>query len=263
MLTALASTGCRSTAANAADENAPVVGVVETLNTLTLTSNGGRDGLATQVFVELSIEPKILGEFRLIGRGSGDGPAQDALVQLTMSWKDFPGLSPTSYGGRRSGPTVFGDDGDASRGSPLRRTFELSVGNPDPSVLARRVEVSARFHPIDLVGEEVRSAGARMDFPKASLETLAREPGGTLQQWFEEGGERDPAELFLRAAATPEGQRDAVVEFLVGSLASLKGPEREAAFGALHFLTGVTNGRSVYAWETWLLLLPTAGDENR
>lgn len=250
-LLVIATSGCRSTTGGEGEP--PAVGVVETLNTLRLSSNGGEDALATKVYVELGIEPKILGEFRVLGRGGNGRPAQDALVQLSITWKDFVGVSPTSFGGRKSRPTVFGDDGDARFGSPLRRTFELTLDPPPPKVLARRVEVSARFHPLDIVGEEVRSAGARLDFSRASLETLARAPGGVLAEWFEEGGERDPEELFLRAAATPPDRRLEVVEWLIGSLASLKGAEREAGYGALHFLTGVTNGRSVYAWEAWLM----------
>ncbi len=240
-----------ATGAGADDEDEPPpVGVVETLDTLSLAAPPG--GIATTVAITLGIEPLGLGDFTVVGRGPRDGVADDAQLQLSLQWRDFVGTSPTSFGGRRSWPTAFGDDGRAARGAPLQRTFAAELDAPQPHVLARRITVSARFHPIDLVSELVRSGGARMEFPEAVLETLAREPEGTLAEWFELDGDRDPEELFLRAAAAPVAQREQVVTRLISTLAALKGAEREAGFGALHFLTGETQGRSVYAWETWL-----------
>ena len=257
VLLLLSAPSCRALLGVSSDDGElPPVGVVETLNTLEVKADGGDYEIAARIELQVVIEPKTLGVFRVVGRGPGGGTVDDALIQLTVSWKDFVGLSPTSFGGRKSSPTLFGDSGDARRGEPLRRVFEIALETPQPQVLARRVELSARFHPLDVVGDEVRSAGARMEFPPITIETLARVPGGTLTEWFHEGDERDPAELFLRAAASPPERRMRVIKRLIDSLASLNASERDAGFGALHFLTGVTNGRSLYAWETWLLQQP-------
>jgi hypothetical protein len=262
VLGVLVSLGCASTSENGAGADEPLpVAVIETLNTLHLVANDGQGGLARQLLIELSIEPKMLGIHQIVGRGPEGGLADDALIQLTVSWKDFVGLTNTSFGGRQSRPTVFGDGGEASFGAPFRRTFELELNTPQPGVLARRVQVSARLHPLDVISEVARSAGARMEFPEASIETLSRQPAGSLSEWFEEGAERDPEELFLSAASTPIDRRPQVLARLIGSLASLNRVERDAGFGALHFLTGATNGRSVYAWEAWLREQPTTGVE--
>ena len=257
VLLLLSAPSCRALFGGASDSGElPPVGVVETLNTLEARAGGGDDEIATRLELEVVIEPKTPGVFQVIGQRPGGGPLDDALIQLTVSWKDFVGLSPTSFGGRKSRPTLFGESGEASRGAPLRRLFEIELDAPQPRVLARRVELSARFHPLDVVGDEVRSAGSRMDFPPIAVETVARAPGGTLAEWFQEGEGRDPAELFLRAASSPPERRLRVIQRLIYSLASLNAAERVAGVGALHFLTGVTNGRSLYAWETWLLQQP-------
>ena len=249
LLLCVAVVGVPACASPHAEVDSLQVVTLETTNTLQLESRN--DGIVHQLAIELGIEPKVPGEFVVIGH-SREGRQDDALLQLTVRWRDFVGTSPTSFGGSRSRPVPFGDDGRMSRGEPLTREFVVPLDSAQPHVLARTVDATARLHPVDVLGEEVRSGGARLEFPVTRIETLARAPGGTLAEWFNADTTRDPDELFLRAAASAPEERGAVVGQLVKALSALKGPEREACFGALHFLTGETRGRSVYSWETWL-----------
>ncbi len=240
--------------ASAGDDEEPLpVAVVETLNSLSLAAQSEGEGVVTALDIEVQIEPKTPGLFRILGRGPRGRGVDDALIQLTVAWKDFAGTTPTSFGGRRSRPTAFGDDGEARFGQPFRRRFLWELDPAHASVLARRVEAHARLHPVDVVGESVRSGGVRMEFPSVSLESFSRPASGTLAEWFEQPvDEREPDELFLRAAQAPVEHRVDVIVQLVGQLAGLKGQQQEAGFGALHFMTGQTHGRSAFAWEAWL-----------
>jgi hypothetical protein len=189
--------------------------------------------------------------FRVVGRGLA-GRSDDAMLQVSVRWRDFVGISPTSFGGRKTWPMPFGEDGEAEREAPLVRRVTLALDAPQAHVLARQVEVSMRLHPVDVVGEEVRSGGARLDFDPVVLDSFARAPRGTLDELLAASGPVDPSELFLRGAATPPELREHAIERLVEALPRISGAEREAAFGALHFLTGETHGRQVFAWEAWL-----------
>jgi len=247
VLAAALQSACAQT--TTAEDDALPVAVVEMLCEQRLT--GLTDGVALAVDCELLIEPKEPGTFRVLGRGRGGG-ADDAMLQVSVRWRDFVGVSLTSFGGRRTWPLPFSDDGEAQRGAPLTRHLQLDLEAPQAHVLARRVDVSLRLHPVDVLGEEYRSGGARLEFAPATLECLVRQPDGTLDELLAAPGPRNPEELFLRAAATPLEQREHVIELLVKSLSRLNGSEREAAFGGLYFLTGESHGRQVFAWEAWL-----------
>ena len=241
--------GCAST--GEPEEEPLPVAVIETFRELRLSSPD--EGLTREVRVEMRVESLEPGVYQLLGRGRRL-KVDDAMLQVNVRWRDFVGLSPTSYGGRRSWPLEFGEDGLMERGLPLVREVPIELDEPQERVLARQVTVSMRLHPVDVVGEEVRSGGARMEFPPARIDSYRRQPEGELLPYLLSPEERDPSELFLRAVAVPEAKREEHLELLIGHLSKLDGADREAAFGALHFLTGETHGRQVYAWETWLTL---------
>jgi hypothetical protein len=222
----------------------------ESLNRMTLVSKG--EGLVEALEVSLAIEPKIPGEYTILGRLPEGSGVSDAMIVFSLHWKDFVGVSSTTSGRERPEIVEFGGDGELSRKAPFSRAYSFDLDRPRANVLARLVEVRATLHPIDVRSTEIRSGGARVVFDSVRLESLLRPATATIDELLAQDSPRDPVEIFLGAAQTPEVDRPRVIELLVGALAGLPVRERSACFGALHFLTGNTQGSDVYLWEAWL-----------
>ncbi len=219
--------------------------LIEPVGTLAGTVVG--DGLATRLRVVASLE--AVGELPLTAvtqRGPGEA-GDDALLDFTLRWKDFSGRGPVSSGRTVHELVPFGPGGVALPGAPLQRAFEMSL-TPPQDVLARRVEVSGRLYVLDLSDGEGRTGGALVPFSATVVESYARPASRPLSELLVEG---EPEELFLAAVSADAGEREGVIGQLIGGLGGLRGPAREAAFGALLYLTGETHGRSEYRWMTW------------
>lgn len=213
----------------------------------------GRIGLAREVAVECRLTPKEPIQLELIAAPVGTA-TQGALLEVSLRWTDFVGVTPTSFGRSTKGFHRFGEDARFDKAAPLSRVFRFDLDEPEARVLARRLVVSSRLHPVDLVAPELelRTGGARIDFPQRETHSLRRAPSRDLEACLAELEAVEPEELFL--AAVHEALRDpaARVARLVAVLPEVpEGLHREALFGALHFLTGTTQGRSVARWQSW------------
>jgi len=224
-------------AADPADDDAPA---------------SGRIGLAREVAVECRLSPKEPIQLELIA--APVGAAQGALLEVSLRWTDFVGVTPTSYGRSTKGFHRFGDDERFDKAEPLSRVFRFDLEAPEPRVLARRLVVTSRLYPVDLVAPdlELRTGGARIDFPQRETHSLRRAPAQDLESCLADLTEVEPEELFLAAVHEAVHDPAARVARLVGALPDVpEGLHREALFGALHFLTGTTQGRSVPRWQSW------------
>lgn len=216
-------------------------------------AESGRIGLAREVAVECRLTPKEPIQLELIAAPVGTA-AQGALLEVSLRWTDFVGVTPTSFGRSTKGFHRFGEDARFDKSAPLSRVFRFDLDEPEARVLARRLVVSSRLHPVDLVAPELelRTGGARIEFPQRETHSLRRAPSRELEACLAELEAVEPEELFL--AAVHEALRDpaARVARLVAVLPEVpEGLHREALFGALHFLTGTTQGRSVARWQSW------------
>lgn len=229
-------------------EDLPPLGKLELRPELSLAAEGGPEsgGLGHEIAAEVRLTPLVNGEWTLLSQPAGEH--QGGLLEVSLSWKDFVGTSPSSFGRSLKTVRAFGEDLDFSAERPLSRLFRFDVPLPEARILARRVSLSVRLHPVDIRGVALRTGGSRIDFPVASLETYRRD---AATPFAELAADADPEELFLAAAQVTNSLRSERVGEVIARLDATKGPQREAFFGALQFLTGITQGRSVARWEDW------------
>ncbi|GJM20170.1 MAG: hypothetical protein DHS20C15_00850 [Planctomycetota bacterium] len=208
--------------------------------------------LAREVALELQVWPKDPVELELISAPM-TGADQGALLEVSLRWVDFLGLAPTSFGRSIKTFRPFGDDQVFSQAERLSRVFRFELEEPEARVLARRLTITARLHPLDLVAAaaERRTGGARVDFPKQQSYSLRRVPAQDLEACLSDPAAVEPDELFLAAVHEAHADPHARVGRLVEALPGASGMQREALFGALHFLTDATQGRSVTRWQAW------------
>jgi hypothetical protein len=119
---------------------------------------------------------------------------------------------------------------------------------PASGLLARRVTVWGRLIGVDLVGVEGRSGGTFLELPRATLETFAAQPAGSLAQHLESGS--GPG-IFLSAVMAPAVRRLQVLDSLIEALPRTGRSARNASFAALLYLTGETHGYDIHRWRTW------------
>src|SRR5690606_38933500 len=112
------------------------------------------EGLADSVDLVLTLAPVTEPVLEVLGRRPAGSPGSDALLEVRVQWTDFLGVAPMSRGTTERFTLPFGDDGEATREEPLRRRFPVTLEPPDARTLARRVELWARLHPVDVVGEQ-------------------------------------------------------------------------------------------------------------
>jgi hypothetical protein len=204
-------------------------------------------GLARHLRVRVEVEAPGLGPLEVRGvRGTGEGP-DAVLLDLELRTVDFPGDRPVSSGRTTRLLVPWGRGGVAAPGAPLVVVHEVAL-EPGEDGLARRVEAQGRLIGVDLIAAAAHSGGTILDLPTARLESFAAVPSGSLEAALQSG---DGPGIFLAATAMPTEGRDELPGVLVGALAGLDRPAREAAFAALLYLTGETNGRDIYRWRSW------------
>jgi hypothetical protein len=176
------------------------------------------------------------------------GPAESAgLLELRVSWDDWRGDGPVSYGRTEPRLLRWGAEGDASIEAPCVRSFEVPLAAAE-GVLGRRIHIEGRLIGVDLVREDGHSGGCILTLPRTALESLAPVPPGLIEEHLQSGRADG---IFLAAAGAPPAWREHVLDRLVGALPASRGPAREAIFAALLWLTGQTHGRDVQRWSTW------------
>jgi len=222
---------------------------IESVRRLALSTPG--DGLARQVELQLSLTPKDPLELEVLGVRPEGQVGSDGLVEVAVRWKDHLGVRPDSRGGSFRTTLPMGPDGTASQEQPFTRSWTVNLPEPEARVLARSVSVSVKLHPVDLRSELYRTAGVTVPFDGAALDSFAPAPEGDAA-----------AVRFLDAVAAGQPERDLVtlVGAALAALPEADGADRDALFGALHFLSGQTNGRSVARWQTWWEAAQRAGD---
>ncbi|MCB9899180.1 MAG: hypothetical protein H6825_14340 [Planctomycetes bacterium] len=246
-LAVVLSGACASTGSS--DDPEPTeVRPLEILARATLEPVG--EGLSTHARLVLSLAPKEPVPIDVIAEG--DGQVSDAFVEVRLQWKDFFGLEPTSLGRGRTLHLPFGPDGSGSRTAPLVRTLDLELEDPDPRVLARRITVDAVLRPIDIEQGEARSGGAALPFPRQTASVFLHPVDESLEALLAADPPRDPVAIFTAGAREGLDRPLPTLTALVDALPVLEGAEREALFGALLFLTGETNFRSIPQWKSWL-----------
>ncbi len=204
-------------------------------------------GLADSVSIVTWLSPPADEPVTIVGQRPAGRDGDDALLDLSVRYQDFPGAGPVAHGRTLKRALPFGGDGVASPTLPLTRWFTVDLDAPRDA-LARRVHVVGRLYTVDVHDQEGHAGSVVIDLPLASVETIARPPSLSLAVALRSG----PAdEVFLAAAATPPALRPRAVDQLVQSLATTQGAVREAAFAGLLFLTGETLGRSEYRWQQW------------
>lgn len=248
-LVLLAAAGCASPSPAAAEQPERQIREIETLARARLEPVA--EGLARQVRLVLTLAPLDPLELEVLGRRPADQQGHDGLLEVSVRWKDHLGVRPDSRGGSFRTTVPMGEDGLATREQPFERPWVLDLPDPAPGVLARSVSVVARLHPVDLRSERYRTAGVTVPFEGAGLASFAPAPEGD-----------EAAALFLESVGAGQPEADPLerIAAAVAALPSTAGPSREALFGALHFLTGQTNGRSVGRWQAWWEQAREAGD---
>jgi hypothetical protein len=248
--------GCASPPGDAdrADEPERVVRDIETIRKAALFGQG--PGLTVAVTLEVSIRPKDPVALEILGLRPEGREGNDGLLEVELRWKDFVGTEPTSFGGSFRTTRDFGPDGRATRDDPFVRRWSFELQVPDARVLARRVSVATRLHPVDVLTTGARSAGQTMVVDAVSLDSFRSLTGEPPQQDLNAALEdllTPPAEVFLLAVGAGAETRDvmALVERAIAVLETSQGPHRAALFGALQFLTGMVHGRSVSRWKLW------------
>jgi len=248
----VSSVACTTAGAPLADDER-VLGAIETNLRLAILVEG--EGLIESLQAQLSVAPKDPVLLTLRGElpsEHADEGLNGAVVEFELGWTDFEGTRPTSYGGSYRRVLPFGPDGAASKAAPLLRSFPFQLPAPDPKILARRVTLWARFHPLDLEAGAVHTGGATLVFERVARLSV-RAPGTASLSEVLADEQSTAGELFLAAVS---GGDDAALleprlEQLVAVLPGARGSQREAIFGALQCLTGQTNGRNVYRWQAW------------
>ena len=176
------------------------------------------------------------------------GPPESAgLVDLRVSWDDWRGDGPASWGRTAQRLLRWGPEGTASIEDPCVRSFDVELA-PAEGVLARRVHVEGRIIGMDLERDEGHSGGQILTLPRATLESLAPAPPGLIEEHLQSGNANG---IFLAAAGAPPAWRGHVLDRLVGALPASRGAAREAIFAALFWLTGQPHGRDVQRWSAW------------
>ena len=242
MARALAAVALAALAACAAPDERPTV-YAEPLMLATLEPGPGQ-GPATYVRFTLRLAPGDGVPVRIVPSGPADGAG---LLELRVSWEDWRGDGPVSYGRSEQRLLPWGAEASSSLDAPCVRSFELPL-SPAPGVLGRRIKVEGRLIGVDLVREDGHSGGRILPLPRATLESLAPAPPGLLEEHLQSGNADG---IFLAAAGAPPAWREHVLDGLVGALPSSRGPAREAIFAALLWLTGQTHGRDVQRWSAW------------
>lgn len=230
------------------EEDPPSLGLVELVARAAIEPVG--EGLVTRVRLRLSLAPKGSVPAEVIARAPGQG--SDAFVEVRLQWRDFLGVGPTAVGRAHTRHLSFGDDGTAERFLPLERDFDLSLEAPDARMLARRITVDAVLRPVDVIQGSVRSGGVAVPFPRQTVAVFAAVPDVPFLDVLAGAPPRDPVQLFVSAAQDGLDERDETLVRVVDALDDVVELEREALFGALMFLTGETNFRSIPQWRAWI-----------
>lgn len=244
--------GGTSPAANLAAER--VVREIETIRRARFVD--GAPGLARQLTIEVSIAPRDPLTLEILGLRPDGEDLGDGLLEVHLRWKDFVGTQPTSFGGSRRTTVPFGADGIATRSEPFLRQWSFDLPEPEDRVLARRVSLTAKLHPVDVQTTGARTAGRTMEVDGLIADTFRvlpepAAPGGL------EAALADPTisagAVFLVAVGAGEATRDipALVGAAVAALEASHGAHRDALFGALQFMTGQTQGRDLARWQLW------------
>lgn len=248
--TACAASGTGGPAASG-EHDQPAAAPIETLASLALP--GERSQLALEAVVVVSLWPLDPVTLEVLAQRPAGQTGDHGLLELEVRWRDFEGVSPTSFGGSERYVVPLGADGVATPDAPFVRSFSFALPAPEARVLARKLSVKGRLHPVDLRVGSRGTGGYPLTLQPAEFTSLRRDPAHPLVLALADDAV-DPAEVFLAGlAGAPEGQAlNARLSELVQALPDLTGARREAVFGALHGLTGQTEGRSVYRWRTWL-----------
>jgi len=213
-------------------------------------------GLTAKVTVEVSIRPKEPIALEILGMRPEGEAGSDGLFEVELRWKDFVGTEPTSFGGSFRTTRPFGQDGRATRDDPFVRRWSFDLQVPDARVLARRVSVATKLHPVDVLTDGARSAGLTMAVGAVSIDSF-RSMGGKPPPLDLADAVSDQttlaSDVFLLAVGAGLATREeaTLVEQAIAVLDESQGPHRGALFGALQFLTGQVNGRSVNRWKLW------------
>ena len=231
----------------------------------------GPPGLTRVLTVEISIAPKDPLILEIVGLRPGGGDLGDGLLEVHLRWKDFVGTQPTSFGGSRRTTVPFGPDGVATRSQAFLRQWIFELPEPEERVLARRVSLTAKLHPVDVLTVGARTAGRTMEvdgliadsFRVLSESAINGGPEVSLSDALADAS-ISAAAIFLQAVGSDHASRDipALVGGAVAALESARGPHRDALFGALQFMTGQTQGRSVARWQLWWSRQSTTRDNN-
>ena len=127
---------------------------------------------------------------------------------------------------------------------------------PDARVLARRVSVATKLHPVDVLTDGARSGGQTMAVGAVSMNSFRSMSEDPPLYDLADAlcDQTTPAsDVFLLAVGAGSVAREqaTLVEHAIAALEESQGPHRGALFGALQFLTGQVNGRSVNRWKIW------------
>lgn len=243
----LAACGCASPSAGTEGEaDAPLVAIPLDAR-LRLAVPAG--AVARVLLVEVLIAPVAAGEVTVVARRPALARGDDALLDLRVRYEDFAGRGPVSYGQTLSRAIELGEDGVARPDAPLVRRFELHLPPPGDALL-RRVTVTGRLWPVDVVGPDGRGGGLAVPLRGAVIESHVPASSASLRALL---GAPDATghDVFLAAIAEAREERARVLDDLVASLPGRGGDVREGVLAALFALTGQPHGRAAYRWAAW------------
>ncbi|MFT7464648.1 MAG: hypothetical protein ACI9EF_003006 [Pseudohongiellaceae bacterium] len=241
-----------------APEEERVVREIETIRSAQLLPWSA--GLATEATLEVSLRPRDPVTLEILGIRPEGEDFGDGLLEVELRWKDFVGTEPTSFGGSQRTTVPFGADGIATRETPFVRQWSFQLPEPDKRVLARRVQLKAKLHPVDVLTTGARSAGRTLEmdgvigdsFVEIPADFVPPEDDCSLAEVLADATVK-PSTIFLMAVGAGSPNRDlpSLVGAAVMSLEEARSPQRDALFGALQFMTDQTQGRSVARWQLW------------
>ncbi len=223
--------------------------------------------MASQLTVEVSIAPRDPLTLEILGLRPDGEDLGDGLLEVHLRWKDFVGTQPTSFGGSRRTTVPFGPDGVATRSEPFLREWTFELPAPEQRVLARRVSLTAKIHPVDVQTTGARTAGRTMEVDALIADSFRVLSGPAVAGGLE-AVLADPSmgadAVFLMAVGAGQATRDipALVGEAVARLEAARGAHRDALFGALQFMTGQTQGRDLARWQLWWSRQSTAQDDD-
>src|SRR5690349_15347062 len=136
------------TACTAPDGPLPPVAVQPLL--IATLDPGAAPGPAESVRLTLRVAPGDGVPLRIVPCG----PAESAgLLELRVSWDDWRGDGPVSYGRTEPRLLRWGAEGEASTEAPCVRGFDVPLA-PAVGVLGRRIHIEGRLIGVDLVRED-------------------------------------------------------------------------------------------------------------